>query len=122
MTRLALAAFIGLLAAPAFAAAPPALRDLPIKTIVADPTQYLGDRIETEGYVIDHFGQSAQLGGTNQGIVASDTLAVFGPGAKLFNFFDRFRVEGILEHTQDSASNGSRYRLKLTADPQAIGR
>lgn len=94
--------------------------DLPIKSIVHDPAHYLGDTLVTQGYVIDRFGNTAQMGGTNQGITATDTLVVHGRGAQHLNYFDRFRLEGVLEHSASTHSNGSHYELQLTHPPVPI--
>lgn len=94
---------------------------VPIKRIVQDPQRYLGHRLETEGYVIDRFGTTAQMGGTNQGIIASDTLVVHGTGAQNLNYFDRFRLEGVLKKSAEAHANGSHYELKLSTPPVPIG-
>jgi hypothetical protein len=107
-------------AAPAAGASTRPIR-LRIKAIVHDPQRYVGDTLETQGYVIDRFGKTAQMGGTNQGITATDTLVVHGAGAQKLNYFDRFRLEGVLEKSAQAHANGSHYELKLTAPPVPIG-
>lgn len=120
-TASSLALLAALAAVPARAAAPAPPVQAPISQIVADPQHYLGDRIETEGYVIDKSGLSAQMGGTNQGMVDSQTLVVAGPQTRALNYFDRFRLLGVLQQSAEAHANGSRYELDLSGKPVPVG-
>lgn len=113
-----IAALLANLAAPALAA--PGLQTLPVTEIAHHPARFLGQSLATEGWVIDKSDRTAQIGATNQGIIAADTLAVIGPMTRSLTFFSKFRVEGTMTRRADAFSNGSPYALRLTAPPVAI--
>jgi hypothetical protein len=112
---------LALLAAPAAAFASGDVLTIPVATLAGHPAQYVGQHVETEGYLIDRSGGRAMLGATNGGVVEADTLMVTGPQTQALNYFDRFRVTGVVEAAPDTQANGSNYLLQLSAPPQTLG-
>lgn len=94
----------------------------PMKAITSDPGRFLGKHLETEGYVLERNGYSAEMGGTDNGMIASDSLMVEGPQIRSANFYDRYRIEGVLTKAEQPHANGSPYALRLSTEPVIVGR
>ena len=112
---------LALLASPAAAFASGNVLTIPVATLAGHPADYVGKHVVTEGYLIARAAGRAMLGATNSGVVEADTMMLTGPQTQGLNYFDRFRVTGVVEAAPDTQANGSNYLLQLSAPPEKLG-